>query len=348
MGLFLWYDRYIERLANKLKNSLNKTIQGVNLGGWLLVERWMTPSLFEGTDAEDEYSLSQLNGGADRLRRHHKTFITEADWQWLADHGITHVRLPIGYWALDGDAPYISVRKTLDWAFKMADLYGVKILLDVHALKGSQNGTIHSGRQGAVNWQAHIPDNLEALRNIARRYRDQPALWGIEIINEPKVLGNYFALLRYYRQAYHMLRKELRAGTYTVFQDGFVPPLFAGALWPRKDYPVIMDTHFYLLPTQFLHKASPKKYDGLRTALYSFLLVTARIRQPVIVGEWSSILPQPQFNAVPHSQHMQLLAGTIIRQRKAYRSALATFYWNYKTEGSGMYNYRSLVDDEVI
>lgn len=34
-------------------------IKGVNLGGWLLLERWMSPSLFAGTDAVDEYTLMQ-------------------------------------------------------------------------------------------------------------------------------------------------------------------------------------------------------------------------------------------------------------------------------------------------
>ncbi|MCY0903238.1 MAG: glucan 1,3-beta-glucosidase, partial [Firmicutes bacterium] len=29
-------------------------IRGVNLGGWLVLERWMTPSLFAGLDAKDE------------------------------------------------------------------------------------------------------------------------------------------------------------------------------------------------------------------------------------------------------------------------------------------------------
>ena len=32
-------------------------IKGVNLGNWLVLEKWMSPALFEGTDAEDEYWL---------------------------------------------------------------------------------------------------------------------------------------------------------------------------------------------------------------------------------------------------------------------------------------------------
>ena len=31
-----------------------KKLRGVNLGGWLVLEKWMTPSLFAGLQAEDE------------------------------------------------------------------------------------------------------------------------------------------------------------------------------------------------------------------------------------------------------------------------------------------------------
>lgn len=38
-------------------------IKGVNLGNWLVLEKWMSPGLFAGTTAEDEYYLpTQLPG----------------------------------------------------------------------------------------------------------------------------------------------------------------------------------------------------------------------------------------------------------------------------------------------
>lgn len=48
-------------------------LQGVNLGGWLVLEKWMTPSLFDGTTAADEtYFCHDL--GEDRARERLKTF----------------------------------------------------------------------------------------------------------------------------------------------------------------------------------------------------------------------------------------------------------------------------------
>ncbi len=39
-----------------------KKLRGVNLGGWLVLEKWMTPSLFAGLKAEDETSYCRELG----------------------------------------------------------------------------------------------------------------------------------------------------------------------------------------------------------------------------------------------------------------------------------------------
>ena len=330
------------------KPRLTTPFEGVNLGGWLLVERWMTPSLFKGTNAQDEYSLMKMPDGAARIAQHRNAFITEEDWQWLADNHVTHVRLPVGYWVLRDDAPYTNAKKQLDWAFRMAEKHNINILLDLHALKGSQNGTIHSGRVGSVHWIEYSHESLETIKQLALRYGDSTSLWGIEIINEPKVLGNYIALKRFYRDAYAMLRTILRPGVYTVFQDGFLPMLFSGTLRADADHPVIMDTHFYLIHPKVLSRLSPSSYDRVRSVLYGWILKHTMRKQPIIVGEWSSVLPQAMFNREPATEHLDMVGATIERQRHSYRHAFGTFYWNYKTEGTGMYNYRSLIDSNVI
>lgn len=35
------------------EHNQGKKLRGVNLGGWLLLEKWITPSLFDGLDATD-------------------------------------------------------------------------------------------------------------------------------------------------------------------------------------------------------------------------------------------------------------------------------------------------------
>ena len=58
-------------------------VKGVNLGNWLVLEKWMSPGLFEGTTAEDEYYLpTQLSKEVyeARIKMHRSEYITERDF----------------------------------------------------------------------------------------------------------------------------------------------------------------------------------------------------------------------------------------------------------------------------
>ena len=93
------------------------TWRGVNLGGWLVLEKWITPSVYAGARAEDEYSLCQELGKAraqERLKRHRETWITAEDFKWLAAHGLGAVRIPVGYAVAEENPPFVSAMDTLD------------------------------------------------------------------------------------------------------------------------------------------------------------------------------------------------------------------------------------------
>ena len=85
-----------------------KKLRGVNLGGWLVLENWMTPSLFAGLNAEDETSYCVELGAkaTPALHKHWHDFITRDDFAWLANIGINAVRIPIGHWLFGADYPY--------------------------------------------------------------------------------------------------------------------------------------------------------------------------------------------------------------------------------------------------
>jgi len=118
----------------------NEKVRGVNLGGWLVLEPWITPSVFEdaGEGAVDEWTLSQILGKDEALRRlsnHWNTFITADDFHQIAAAGLNHVRIPIGYWAaapLDGE-PYVQGQlEVLDRAIGWARDAGLKVIVDLH------------------------------------------------------------------------------------------------------------------------------------------------------------------------------------------------------------------------
>ena len=68
-------------------------VRGVNIGGWLVLEPWITPSLFDNTgDARiiDEFTFGQFQDrgrATAALQRHWNTFITEDDFRQIATAG---------------------------------------------------------------------------------------------------------------------------------------------------------------------------------------------------------------------------------------------------------------------
>ena len=102
-------------------------VRGVNLGSWLILEKWMTPSVFAGApdSVNDEYQLCRHLGPAEaerRLKAHWDSWITEADFVQMKNAGVNHVRIPIGYWAFDireGTFPLNSKYFALYLIFKM-------------------------------------------------------------------------------------------------------------------------------------------------------------------------------------------------------------------------------------
>lgn len=329
----------------KVRSPESPPIRGVNLGGWLVLERWMTKSLFNGTRARDEYSFMKTPGARQKLERHRRDFITEADFKWISQNGLNAVRIPVGYWLFEDDEPFMASYQYLDWAVVMAEKYNLKVLIDLHAAPGSQNGNDHSGRIGRAKWykQSDMRDRtIEVLVQIAQRYYDSPAIWGIELLNEPKWGLFQFKLRRFYSQAYARLTQVARPGTRFIFSDAFTPRLMSGALKQKHpDFPVIMDVHWYQFTLNWQRPL--EKYFNMVRRRAKFIQKLQR-KQPVIVGEWSVVLSHeslvgraPKVKNSLRQRHAKL-------QLQAYRPAAGWFYWNYKTEEPGSWNFRTLVD----
>lgn len=165
-----------------------------------IVEPWITPSIFIDTKDDkvvDEYTFGAKYGSeeaAKRLQPHWNTWITEDDFATIATYGLNHVRIPIGYWAIDvsqgepypqGQYPYLF--KAVAWAAK----HGLKVMIDLHGAPGSQNGFDNSGRRGSVNWHKD-KQNVDRTRKVLQKITedfDKPEFAGvvtsIELLNEP-------------------------------------------------------------------------------------------------------------------------------------------------------------------
>ncbi|CAK0818731.1 unnamed protein product [Prorocentrum cordatum] len=173
--------------------------RGVNLGGWLLLERWMAPGLFEelAPSAEDELSLMSLlvaQGGSEArapVARFRDAFITREDFRWLRrEGGVNAVRLPVGYWCLEEHAagtPFLPTERYVDKAFDWAEEFGLKVLLELHGASGAQNCEHHSGqRTDSPMWLQgkHRLENLEVLEAWSRRWGSREGFLGLGLGNE--------------------------------------------------------------------------------------------------------------------------------------------------------------------
>ena len=107
-------------------------IKGVNLGNWLVLEKWMSPALFAGTTAEDEYYLPrQLSKEVyeARIKIHRSEYITERDFVTIKRMGLESVRIPVPYFIFGDREPFIRCIEELE----SANGHRIRMKLSLHS-----------------------------------------------------------------------------------------------------------------------------------------------------------------------------------------------------------------------
>ncbi len=271
MGLNTEYDDTTK--ANEFVPALNEKwpygqlpIRGVNVGGWLSIEPFITPSLFDNYASNlrvvDEFTLCEHLGpaqAAETLERHYATFVTEQTFADIQEAGLDHIRIPFSYWAVatypgDPYVPRISWRyllRAIEWARK----YGLRVKLDLHGAPGSQNGWNHSGRFGAIGWLNGTDGALNAQRTLdihnqlstffaQDRYKNIVTIYGL--VNEPRmVVLPVTEVLAWTTKAIELVRKNGIEAT-IAFGDGFLGiPNWQGKLQGIEN--LVMDAHQYVI-----------------------------------------------------------------------------------------------------
>ncbi|MCJ1309371.1 exo-1,3-beta-glucanase [Agyrium rufum] len=274
-------------------------VQGVNLGGWFVLEPWITPSIFDDSGSDsvvDEYTYCQFLGKdecSSRLTSHWKTWITQDDFTQIGNAHLNHVRIPIGYWAvapLDGD-PYVQGQlDILDLAIGWARDAGIKVLLDLHGAPGSQNGFDNSGRLGAVTWQQGdtTSQTLDAITALAKRYAgDTDVVTAIELLNEP--LGpdlDLDAVKKFYYDGWGNVR-NFNGDTVVVIHDAFqdIDSYWNGFMNAGSGVNnVMLDTHQYQIFDQGQVSQSPSEHVASACGLGAKVASTDKW---TVVGEWT-------------------------------------------------------------
>ncbi len=293
-------------------------IKGVNLGNWLVLEKWMSPELFAGTDAEDEYYLPRRLPREEyeaRIKIHRSEYITERDFVTIKSWGLNTVRIPVPYFIFGDREPFIGCVEELDKAFLWAEAYDLQILIDLHTAPFGQNGFDNGGISGVCKW-SQMPDEVEfvksVLERLAERYGKRKGLWGIEIINEP-VLEDGWELMgvqkryppvdkemaegscgikveflrQFYMDAYDVLRKHMDDDKYVVFHDGFMLTIWKDFMREEKYKNVVLDTHQYLMSAESAGcEQSMEGYLNYIEEHFAKPIEEMEKYFPVVCGEW--------------------------------------------------------------
>lgn len=285
-----------------------KPARGVSLGGWLTLEPFIVPSMFDYASDKgviDEWNLCLELGHSksDVLEKHYANFITEDDFKAIADAGLDHIRIPFSYWAVeiyDGD-PYLwrtswrYLLRAIEWARK----YGLRVKLDIHGLPGSQNGWNHSGRYGAIGWLNGTDGDLNADRSLEihdrlskffaqDRYKNIISHYGLA--NEPKMTDLKASdVIDWTEKAYKVIRDN-GVKALAVFGDGFMGlENWQGKMTGYDD--MVLDVHQYVIfnvdQIAFTHKKKVEYACEGWTEQAEISMDRSTGYGPTLFAEWS-------------------------------------------------------------
>ncbi|HOD11897.1 MAG TPA: cellulase family glycosylhydrolase [Candidatus Omnitrophota bacterium] len=203
-------------------------LQGVNLGGYLLTERFFT-GLGDGDNPtiEDDWTLRDVLiqrfgevGCRDLFKTYQNAYIKNFDLDYLKEIGVNLVRLPIFYrilqnddgtWVLN-DQGQIDFEK-IDYVVDECANRGIYVLLDLHGAPGAQSPEAHTGRANFNKLFENSPQG-EIYRQrtedlwiaIADRYKDNPWVCGYDLLNEPTGAPTNADLWSMYDRLYDAIR----------------------------------------------------------------------------------------------------------------------------------------------
>ena len=145
------------------------------------------------------------------------THHTEDTYRELSEMGFNSVRMYLNYALFEDDnAPYQYKESGFEWIdlnIKWAKKYGMGIVLNMHAPQGGYQ----SLGDGLALWtDKENQKRLGALWGaIAKRYANEPTIWGYGLINEPylPMMHNMENTFEYYNEVMQELVAQVRRNT---------------------------------------------------------------------------------------------------------------------------------------
>ena len=195
-------------------------LQGVNLGGWFIMEKWMCP--LDSGSLPDTYSviqmLDQRFGVATEqslIKTYQQSWITTTDLDNIKAAGFNVVRVPV-WWGqfyplnnISNSGWRADAFDVLDWLVSQAGQRGIYVIIDMHGVVGSQATSGDTGQQNTdTYWSNSNNQGNTAFMwwEIANHYNGNPTIAGYDLINEPTGAPNNQAVINAQNDLYGTVR----------------------------------------------------------------------------------------------------------------------------------------------
>eukprot|EP00271_Cylindrocystis_brebissonii_P019247 TRINITY_DN5793_c0_g1_i2.p1 TRINITY_DN5793_c0_g1~~TRINITY_DN5793_c0_g1_i2.p1 ORF type:complete len:376 (-),score=42.84 TRINITY_DN5793_c0_g1_i2:574-1701(-) len=300
-------------------------------------------------------ALVGLVPAIERLRNHYTTFVTRADFKFLAQHGVNAVRIPVGWWVARGaasvaewDLVQMYVQR-LDEAFGYAEEFKMGVWLVLQAIpKLKAPGAVEeeAGKPKGFydgEWAAegleHLHILLEAVEYLTQRYASRPSFLGISLLGE-KLAERFPAeiLTAYYLAGYAAVRATSPCafvGISIAHKEGILSGIPSDFLDESSFPNLVVDMNSFF-PALTLNDTR----DGVSNLTYIFSPSTVsifekigRVKQGethhVVIGEWSMAFDGAEL------ANDKVLKQFGKAQLQAYEAAQGGwFFWSHRMERS--------------
>ncbi|OUM55403.1 hypothetical protein BVG19_g4934 [[Candida] boidinii] len=350
---------------------------GVNFGSLFVQEKWIFEDCFPNGTGYELDGIRELvkTKGEDETRNmlesHWKGYCNDDDWNYLKSKGVTCIRIPIGYWIIDGGkftsgTNFHKVRSVYKNAWnilkenyiKKAADYDIAIIVDIHGLPKGANTADHSGEKfdtpGFFDDGDAIDLICDACKFIVSDLEGFDNFAALQIINESVFSNDGSGQKHYYRKAITAIRsvnKEIPV----VISDGWWVEQWVNWINEQEnkshgDLGIILDTHIYrCFSDDDKSKSAPDIINGLGgTVLNDSNL---KERSDIMIGEYSCVLDGNTWNCT-HGDRNDIVRHYGNTQSDIFnqRSNCGYFFWTYKFKwgDGGEWGFRPMVDRQCI
>jgi endoglucanase len=195
-------------------------LQGMNLGGYMVMEPWMCPC--DSGGLPDSHSIiSELDsrfGVAEEqalIRDYEQDWITTQDFANLRAAGFNAVRVPVwwgNFWPMASQTTSTwrsDAFTQLDWIVSNAAAAGLYTIIDMHGVVGGQSTSDDTGWENQNQYWTNDNDQGNTAWmwwEIANHYNGNGNVAGYDLINEPTGAPSNAAVISAYASLYTSVR----------------------------------------------------------------------------------------------------------------------------------------------